>query len=102
MTTTHAQYPAIDINGKLTLASRVSALIFAIILPALATIIAIVLAFQGRVTWVDLSIFAAMYVLTGIGVTVGYHRLFTHRSFETYAPIRYLLALMGGMSAQGA
>ena len=100
--TTHAQYPAIDINGKLTLASRMSALVFAIIVPALATIVAIVLAFHGRVTWVDLSIFAVMYFLGGIGVTVGYHRLFTHRSFETSTPIRYALALMGGMSAQGA
>ena len=31
----------------------------------------------------DLAIFAVLYVLTGLGVTVGFHRLFTHRSFKT-------------------
>jgi stearoyl-CoA desaturase (delta-9 desaturase) len=99
---THTQYPAIDTNGKITLASRLSALIFVIILPALATIAAIVLAFKGMVTWVDLSLFVVMYCVTGVGLTVGYHRLFTHRSFETYAPIRYTLALLGCMNAEGA
>ena len=96
----HAQYPTIDANGKLTLASRMSALIFAIILPALATILAVVLI--EIVTWVDIMLFVVMYAVTGIGVTVGYHRLFTHRSFETFVPVRYALALMGGLSAQGA
>ena len=43
-----------------------------------------------------------MYMLTAIGVTVGYHRLLTHRAFQTYPAIRYLLAALGEMSVQGA
>ena len=38
--------------------------------------------------------------LTGLGVTVGFHRLFTHRSFETYAPIRFVLAVLGCMAGE--
>ena len=79
-----------------------SALIFVIILPALGSVYAVALLFQGRVSLVDLSLFTVMYVTTGIGVTVGYHRLFTHRSFETSTLLRYTLAILGCMSAQGA
>ena len=99
---THTRYPTIDTDGKFTLTARLSALVFAIILPALATMVAIVLAFKGMVTETDLFLFVVMYCLTGAGVTVGYHRLFTHRAFETPAPIRYGLALLGCMNAQGA
>ena len=36
------------------------------------------------------------------GITIGYHRLLTHRAFETYRPIKYLLAILGSMAVQGA
>jgi stearoyl-CoA desaturase (delta-9 desaturase) len=42
-----------------------------------------------------------MYHVTGLGVTVGYHRLFTHRSFETVWPIRLALGILGSMAVQG-
>ena len=99
---THTRYPTIDADRKFTLTARLSALICAIIVPALATIVAIVLAFKGMATWADLSLFVVMYGVTGAGVTVGCHRLFTHGAFETYAPIGYGLALLGCMNAQGA
>ena len=38
---------------------------------------------------------ATMYTLTGLGITVGYHRLFTHRSFKTTRTVRVLLAVLG-------
>jgi stearoyl-CoA desaturase (delta-9 desaturase) len=44
---------------------------------------------------------AALYVLTGFGITVGFHRLFTHRSFETVQPVRAALAVLGSMAVQG-
>jgi stearoyl-CoA desaturase (Delta-9 desaturase) len=44
---------------------------------------------------------AAIYTLTGLGVTVGYHRLFTHRSFKTTRPVRALLAVLGSMAVEG-
>jgi stearoyl-CoA desaturase (delta-9 desaturase) len=42
-----------------------------------------------------------MYLIAGFGVTVGFHRLLTHRSFQTHKPIEYGFAIAGSMSVQG-
>jgi stearoyl-CoA desaturase (delta-9 desaturase) len=47
------------------------------------------------------SIALAFYVFTGLGVTVGFHRYFTHQSFETNAFVRGALAIAGSMAVQG-
>ncbi len=49
----------------------------------------------------DIAIFAVLYVATGLGITVGFHRLFTHRSFKTSSPMRGLLAILGTMAVEG-
>src|SRR5437762_5503717 len=49
----------------------------------------------------DLVIAAVMYVLTALGITIGYHRLLTHRSFATSKPLEYLFAAVGSMAVQG-
>ena len=49
----------------------------------------------------DLVILGLLYVLTGLGVTVGFHRLLTHRAFQTRPWMRYTLAVLGSMSVQG-
>ena len=49
----------------------------------------------------DLAIAAAMYLLTAIGITVGFHRLLTHRSFQTSKPVEYIFAVLGSMAVQG-
>ena len=97
-----SKYPAITADGKITRASRASALVFVLILPTIATAYAITQSCLHGFKREDLLIFSGMYVLNGLGVTVGYHRLFTHRAFTTYRPIRYLLALLGCMAAEGA
>ena len=51
--------------------------------------------------WSDIAVFAVMYVATGLGVTVGFHRLFTHRSFSTTRPIRAALAILGSAAIEG-
>jgi stearoyl-CoA desaturase (delta-9 desaturase) len=57
----------------------------------------------GRyVTWADMAILVVTYLLTCLGISVGFHRLLTHRSFETYRPIRYGLAVLGSMAVQGS
>ena len=56
----------------------------------------------GLVSGRDLAIFAVMYLLVGFGVTVGFHRLLTHRAFEAPPPVRATLAALGSMSVQGA
>jgi stearoyl-CoA desaturase (delta-9 desaturase) len=49
----------------------------------------------------DVIVFAFMYVLTGLGVTVGFHRLFTHRSFKTYPAVRAILGVLGSAAIEG-
>jgi stearoyl-CoA desaturase (Delta-9 desaturase) len=73
----------------------------AVIVPFVAFLGAIVLLWNSYVGWTDLAILATMYLATAIGVTVGYHRLFTHRAFDAVAPVRYTLAVLGSMAVQG-
>ena len=84
----------------MTRAHKISNLIGAIV-PFLAFIAAVVLLWNRIVDWSDLAVLALMYVLTGLGVTIGYHRLLTHRSFQTYKPVEYLFATLGSMAVQG-
>ena len=73
----------------------------AVVIPFAATITAIVLLWNSFVTPADLIIAAAMYLLTAVGITVGYHRLLTHRSFQTSKPLEYTFAVLGSMAVQG-
>jgi stearoyl-CoA desaturase (Delta-9 desaturase) len=51
--------------------------------------------------WSDVIVFAIMYVATGLGVTVGFHRHFTHRSFKAKKPVRATLAVLGSAAIEG-
>jgi stearoyl-CoA desaturase (delta-9 desaturase) len=73
----------------------------AVVVPFLATITAVVLLWNSFVNPADLAIAAAMYLLTAVGITVGYHRLLTHRSFQTSKPLEYAFAVLGSMAVQG-
>jgi stearoyl-CoA desaturase (delta-9 desaturase) len=73
----------------------------AAIIPFLAVIAAGILSWNSLLHWSDLAIFAVMYVVVGVGVTVGFHRLLTHRAFATYKPVAYALAIAGSMAVQG-
>jgi stearoyl-CoA desaturase (Delta-9 desaturase) len=84
----------------MTRAHRISNLIGAIV-PFIAFLTAIALLWNEYVGWHDLAVLALMYVITGLGITVGYHRMLTHRSFQTYKPIEYLWAFLGSMAVQG-
>jgi stearoyl-CoA desaturase (delta-9 desaturase) len=59
------------------------------------------LAWGGALHWPDLVVLAVTYLLTGLGVTVGFHRLFTHRSFKTSTPVRALLGALGSAAVEG-
>jgi stearoyl-CoA desaturase (delta-9 desaturase) len=60
------------------------------------------LAWGGSLHWQDLVVLAIAYALTGVGITVGYHRLFTHRSFKTTRALRALFAVLGSMAVEGS
>jgi stearoyl-CoA desaturase (delta-9 desaturase) len=51
--------------------------------------------------WSDLAVFAILYALTALGITVGFHRLFTHRSFCTTPRVRAVLAVLGSAAIEG-
>src|SRR3954467_10703993 len=76
--------------------------VVAVVLPFAGFIAALFLLWGGAVSGLDLAILAVMYVLVGFGVTIGFHRLFTHRSFEAKPWLRATLAILGSMSVQGA
>jgi stearoyl-CoA desaturase (delta-9 desaturase) len=51
--------------------------------------------------WSDFFVFAVMYLATGLGVTVGFHRLLTHRSFKTKPWVRFTFAALGSVAIEG-
>src|SRR3954465_12144207 len=63
----------------------------AVVVPFIAFIAAVTLLWNEVVGWHDLVALGVMYFLTGFGVTVGFHRMLTHRSFQTSKPVEYLL-----------
>jgi fatty-acid desaturase len=73
----------------------------AVTLPFAATLAAVVLLWNRVVHPADLAILAAMYLLTALGITVGYHRMLTHRAFLAPKPVEYTLAALGSMAVQG-
>ena len=75
--------------------------LFWVVVPFLAVVAAIVLLWNRAVGTVELAVMAAMYVPTMLGITVGFHRLFTHHAFETTRTIKYALAICGSMAIQG-
>jgi stearoyl-CoA desaturase (Delta-9 desaturase) len=58
-------------------------------------------AWGGALRWSDLLVLAVLYSLTGLGVTVGFHRLFTHRSFKTGSALRFTLGALGSAAIEG-
>jgi stearoyl-CoA desaturase (Delta-9 desaturase) len=62
---------------------------------------AVWLAWGNQLHWQDILLFWIMYFLAGVGITAGYHRLFTHRSFTTSAPMRALFAMLGSAAVEG-
>src|SRR4051794_32078444 len=73
----------------------------AVIVPFVATIAAIAFLWNDFVGWRDLAIFALMYLLTGLGITIGYHRMLTHRAFQTSPAVERTFAALGSTAVQG-
>jgi stearoyl-CoA desaturase (delta-9 desaturase) len=73
-----------------------------LILPIVGMLVLIAALWGTWVTPIDLVLLAVMYTATTIGVSVGFHRLFTHRSFATRPMIRVVLAVLGSMAAEGS
>jgi stearoyl-CoA desaturase (delta-9 desaturase) len=71
------------------------------VIPFLALAAACWQAWADLLRWSDVAVFGIMYLATGLGVTVGFHRHLTHRSFATSRPLRAVLAVLGSAAIEG-
>jgi stearoyl-CoA desaturase (Delta-9 desaturase) len=83
--------------------SRVSQVVtmIAVVVPPLGILLAMGFLWGIAFHWIDVVLFAALYVLCAFGTTIGFHRFFTHRGFEARAPVKAALAILGCMTMQG-
>ncbi|OAN47473.1 stearoyl-CoA 9-desaturase [Chloroflexus islandicus] len=72
-----------------------------VLLPFLGTIYAMVMLWQQYVDWLDVTLMLGLYVISGLGITIGFHRMLTHKSFETSRPLKALFLIMGCMALEG-
>src|SRR5215469_16183286 len=77
------------------------AVLLIVVVPLLATILAIRLLWERAVHWPELALLGILYTLTTIGVCVGYHRMLAHRSFQAHPVVKFVLLVLGSMARQG-
>jgi len=70
--------------------------------PFAGVLAAFVLSWNRLIGLPEITVMAAMYIVSALGATLGFHRLLTHRSFETYRSVKYVLAVLGSLSVQGS
>jgi stearoyl-CoA desaturase (delta-9 desaturase) len=73
-----------------------------VVLPLVAVVLAVVIFWNHGIGWLDLGLGAGMYVVTGLGLALGFHRLFTHRSFVAARWLKVTLARAGTMGIEGS
>ena len=73
-----------------------------VVVPLLAVIAAIPVAWGGFLSWVDIALVVVFWTITALGITVGYHRYFTHGSFKANRAVKITLALMGSYALEGS
>jgi len=77
------------------------ALYLFVIVPFLAFLAAIPVAWGWGMSWTDVVLFVVFYYVSGMGITIGYHRYFTHGSFKANRPLRIALAIAGSLAIEG-
>src|SRR4051812_42882036 len=89
------------LDGAHTTVSLITLWTF-VALPFVALIAAVPLAWGWGLSGLDVTMAVIGYVITGFGVTVGYHRYLTHGSFKARRPLRIALAVAGSLAVEGA
>jgi stearoyl-CoA desaturase (Delta-9 desaturase) len=72
-----------------------------VVLPFIGTLYAMVMLWNSWVSWADVALMLVLYVISGLGITVGFHRLLTHKSFETKPWLKRLLLISGCLAVEG-
>jgi stearoyl-CoA desaturase (Delta-9 desaturase) len=88
------------LDGQRGMAAHVAVYVF-VVVPLLALLVAVPVAWGWGLGWVDIALALIFYMISGLGITVGYHRYFTHGAFKASRPLRVALALAGGIAMQG-
>jgi stearoyl-CoA desaturase (delta-9 desaturase) len=84
-----------------TIGSKILIAIF-IGVPTLALLVGIPLLFSGWISWPAAIVALVFWAITGVGITVGFHRHFTHGSFKATRATRIMLAVAGSMAVEGS
>ena len=88
-------------RGPASLSARIATVV-AVVGPFLGLIAALAFFWGWGFNWLDFWLLLGMYIVTALGLSVGYHRQFTHRSFETNRVVQFILAAFGSMAVQGS
>ncbi|WP_245540802.1 acyl-CoA desaturase [Patulibacter americanus] len=75
--------------------------IFAVSLPFVGVLIAIVLLWNQAVTWFDIAMLVGLYLFSAFGVTIGYHRMLTHGAVQAKPWVKYLFVIAGSTAIEG-
>jgi stearoyl-CoA desaturase (delta-9 desaturase) len=73
----------------------------AVVVPLIATIYAICSLWERAVNWLDLALLLSLYTLTALGITIGFHRMLTHRRFHAHPVVKFILLVLGSMALEG-
>ncbi|WP_433473542.1 acyl-CoA desaturase [Spirillospora sp. CA-142024] len=93
--------PQPDISGTVPFPERVAVVVF-VVGPIIGLLGAVPFLWGWGIGWTDVAIFAFLYPLNAIGITVGYHRHFTHGGFKAKRWLRIVLAVLGGQAMHGS
>ncbi len=88
------------LDGTRGLPQHVGVYVF-VFTPLLTLLAAVPFAWGWGLGWTDVAIAAVFYVTSGLGITVGFHRYFTHGAFKANRPLKIALALAGSLAMQG-
>lgn len=88
------------LDGTRGIPQQIGVYVF-VVVPLVALIAAVPFAWGWGIGWSDIVIAAVFYVISGLGITVGFHRYFTHGAFKANRPLRVALAVAGSLAMQG-
>src|SRR5437870_3862373 len=93
---------ALPARRRLDARGHQALVLFVVVAPLVATLYGVCLLWERAVGWSDLALLVGTYVPASLGITVGYHRLLAHRSFQAPAGVRLVLLILGSMAVEGA
>ena len=94
--------PSITVDDRALRAAQRRMALATVLVPFLGAVVAAGQAFTSGIQARDLALLAVMFVLTSVGIEVGFHRYFAHRSLEMGPALRVALAVLGSMAAEGS